>query len=91
MKTDKQLIDEICEATADLYPLDYVVSEKTAYESRMQELTLRYGKCFDEIGATTDMAERLEIADRMREILEEKTRLKRDYDAQHIFRHQRDR
>lgn len=80
MKTDKQLIDEICEATADLYPLDYVVSEKTAYESRMQELTIRYGKCFDEIGATTDMAERLEIADRMREILEEKTRLRREYD-----------
>lgn len=67
------------------------MNDKNAYDLRMQDLTVRYGKCFDDIGATTDMSERLAIADRMREILEEKTRLKRDYDAQHIFRHQRDR
>lgn len=58
------------------------MSEKSAYEARMQELTVRYGKCFDDIGATTDMSERLAIADRMREILEEKTRLKRQHDEQ---------
>lgn len=48
-------------------------------EEKIKELTIKYSNMFDEIGATTDMAKRLEIADRMREILEEKTRLKREY------------
>lgn len=85
--SDKELIDEICQLTSEMYSLDYVLKQpklwerpepitQEMYDAESQFLFKKYGSMFDDLSAAEGLVERLAVIDEMKKVLDDMIHLR---------------